>query len=73
MLSIANEVDPLIFHCVCFVQDTNMYFSNNCYKSGLQFQICITCFVSFGIKDSNFMLFEVYTFKFFCMFVEIIV
>ena len=28
MLSIANEVDPLIFHYVCFVCDTNMYFSN---------------------------------------------
>ena len=28
MLSIANEVDPLIFRCVCFVCDTNMYFSN---------------------------------------------
>ena len=23
-----NEVDPLIFHCICFVCDTNMYFSN---------------------------------------------
>ena len=29
MLSIANEVDPLIFCCVCLVCDTNMYFSNN--------------------------------------------
>jgi len=29
MLSIANEVDPLIFCCVCFVCNTNMYFSNN--------------------------------------------
>ena len=28
MLLIANEVDPLIFRCVCFVCDTNMYFSN---------------------------------------------
>ena len=28
MLSIANEIDPLIFYCVCFVWDTNMYFSN---------------------------------------------
>ena len=27
MLSIANEVDPLIFRCVCFVCNTNMYFS----------------------------------------------
>ena len=64
MLSIANEIDSLIFHCVCFVCDTNMYFSNNWYQSGLQFRICITCFVSFGIRDSNFMLFEDYTFNF---------
>ena len=28
MLLIANEVDPLIFRCICFVCDTNMYFSN---------------------------------------------
>ena len=28
MLSIANEVDQLILHCICFVCDTNMYFSN---------------------------------------------
>ena len=27
MLSIANEVDSLIYRCVCFVCDTNMYFS----------------------------------------------
>ena len=29
MLSIANEVDPLIFRCVYFVCDTNMCFSNS--------------------------------------------
>ena len=28
MLSIVNEVDPLIFCCVCFVCNTNMCFSN---------------------------------------------
>ena len=28
MLSIMNEIDPLIFHYVCFVCDTNMFFSN---------------------------------------------
>ena len=28
MLSIANEVNMLIFHCICLVYDTNMYFSN---------------------------------------------
>ena len=27
MLSIVNEVDPLIFHFVCFVCDINMYFT----------------------------------------------
>ena len=26
MLSIANEVNPLIFYCICFVCNTNMYF-----------------------------------------------
>jgi len=26
VLSIANEVDSLIFHCVCFVCDTNYVF-----------------------------------------------
>ena len=64
MLSSANEVDPLIFCCVCFVCDTNIYFSNIWYQSGLQFRICITCFVSVGITDSNFMLLEDYTFNF---------
>ena len=29
MLLIANEVDPLIFHCVYFICDTNMYFSEH--------------------------------------------
>ena len=58
MLSSANEVDPLIFCYICFVCDTNMCFPNNWYQSGLQFQISITCFVSFGIRDSNFMMLE---------------
>ena len=39
-------------------------FSNNWYQSGLQFQIWITCFVSFGIKDSNFMMLEDSTINF---------
>ena len=64
MLSIANEVDLLIFRCVCFVCDTNIYFSNNWYQSGFQFRICKTCFVNFGIRDSNFMLLEDYIFNF---------
>ena len=59
MLSIANEVDSLIFR-----YDTNMCFSNNWYQSDLQFWICITCFVSFGIRESNFMLLEDHTFNF---------
>ena len=42
----------------------NMYFSNKWYQSGLQFQICITCFVNFGIRDNNFLLLENYTFNF---------
>ena len=34
------------------------------YQSSLQFQICITCFVSFGIRDNDFMLLEDYIFNF---------
>ena len=34
------------------------------YQSGLQFQICITCFVSFGIKDNSFMVLEDKAFNF---------
>ena len=64
MLSIANEVDSLMFRCVCFVYDTNMYFSIKWYQISLQFQICITCFVSFGIRDNDFMLLEDYIFNF---------
>jgi len=64
MSSIVNEVDPLNFRCVYFVCDTNMCFSNSWYQSGLQFRICITCFVSFGIKDSNFMKLEDSTINF---------
>ena len=64
MLSIANEVDLLIFRCVYLVCDTNMYFSNKWYQSGLHFQICIIRFMSFGIRDSNFMMLEDSTFNF---------
>ena len=64
MLSIVNEVYPLIFCYVCLVCDTNMYFSNNWYQSGLQFRICITCFMSFGIKDGNFMILQDSTLNF---------
>ena len=64
MLSIANKVNLLIFRCVYFVCDTNMCFSINWYQSDLQFWICITCFVSFGSRDNNFMLLEDYIFNF---------
>ena len=39
-------------------------FSNNWYQSGLQFWICITCFVSFGIKDNSFMMLKDYAINF---------
>ena len=64
MLSIANEVDPLIFRCVCFVCNTDIYFSSNWYQSDLQFPICITWFVSFGIKDNNFTMLEDFVINF---------
>ena len=64
MLSIVNEVDPLIFRYICFVCDTNTCFSNNWYQSNLQFRISITCFVSFGIKDNSFMMLEDYAINF---------
>ena len=64
MLSIANEVDPLIFRCIYLACDTNMYFSNDWYQGGLHFPISITCFVSFGIRDNNFMMLEDSTFNF---------
>ena len=34
------------------------------YQSGLQFRNCITCFVSFWTKDSNFMMLEDSTINF---------
>ena len=64
MLSIVNEVDPLNFHCVCFLCDTSMYLSYNWYQSSLQFPLCIACFMSFGNRDRNFMLLEDFTIKF---------
>ena len=39
-------------------------FSNNWYQSGLHFRICITYFVSFGIRDSDFMMLEDSTINF---------
>ena len=59
MLSIKNEVDLLFFQCVCFVCDINYVFPI-IGIGGLQFWICITCFVSFGIRDNSFMMLEDY-------------
>ena len=65
MLSIANEVDPLIFYYICLVCDTNMnFFQKLVSEPGFQFWICITYFMGFGIRDSNFMMLENYTFIF---------
>ena len=65
MLSIAKEVNSLIFYFVCFVYDTNMYFFQQLVSEhGLQFLISITCFVTFGIKDNSFMMLEDYVINF---------
>ena len=61
MLSIANE-DLLIFHCVCFVYNTNYVFPTIGIRAIFNFKF--VCFVSFGIKDSNFMMLEDSTIKF---------
>ena len=42
----------------------NVFFFNNWYQCSLQFRFCITCFVSFGIKDGNFMMLEDSTLNF---------
>ena len=39
-------------------------FSKNWYQSSLHFRICITCFMSFGIKDNSFMMLEDYAINF---------
>ena len=52
------------FRCVCFVCNTNINISNNWCQSGLQFLICLTCFVSFRIRDDSFILLEDYVFNF---------
>ena len=45
-----------------FVWDTKLYFSicfyNKWYQSGLQSHVCITCWVSFKIKENSFIVFE---------------
>ena len=38
MLSIANEVNPLIFRRVCFMCDTDIYFSNTSMKGRLSLE-----------------------------------
>ena len=47
-----------------FCMRYKLCFSYNWYQSGLQFRIFIACFVSFGIKDSNFMMLEDSTINF---------
>ena len=47
-----------------FCMQYKLCFSNNWYQSSLQFWICITYFVSFGIRDNSFMLLEDYAINF---------
>ena len=42
----------------------HVFFQQLVSKLGFQFWICITCFVSFGIKDNSFMLLEDYAINF---------
>ena len=51
---------PLRMFCMRY----KLCFSNNWYQNGLQFRIFITCFVIFGIRDSNFMMLEDSTINF---------
>ena len=57
MLSIVNEVDSLIFRCAY------AYFHQMVSEKS-SISNCITCFVSFGIRDYSFMLLEDYAFNF---------
>ena len=57
MLSIANEVDSLIFRRI------HAYFHQMVSEQS-SFRICITCFVSFGIRENSFMMLEDYAFNF---------
>ena len=41
-----------------------VFFQQLVSNLGFQFRICITCFVSFGIRDSNFMMLEDSTINF---------
>ena len=59
MLSFSNEVDPFNFP----LHISHAYFQQMVLERS-SFQIYITCFVSFGIKDDGFMLLEDYTFNF---------
>ena len=47
-----------------FYMRYNMYFSKNWYQRDLHFRIFITCFMSFGIRASNFMTLEDSTINF---------
>ena len=57
MLLFSNEVDPLLFRCA------HEYFQQMVSERS-SFRICITCFVSFGIRDNSFMLLEDFAFNF---------
>ena len=43
----------------------HVFFQQLVSKRGFQFWICITCFVSFGIRDNSFMMLKDYTYLIF--------
>ena len=55
-----------------FCMRYKLCFSNNWYHNGLQFQICITCFVSFGIKDGSFIMLEDFFDQFFVQIMKLL-
>ena len=57
MLSFSNEVDPLLFRCA------HAYYQQMVSEQSSS-RICITCFVTFGIRDNSFMLLEDFAFNF---------
>ena len=67
-----NEVDLFIFRCVFLYEIQkrffSMCFSNNWYQSSLQSHVCITCWVSFRIKENWFHVFENSAVDFFAFF-----
>ena len=58
MLSIANEVNPLIFPLrMFFMQYKHVFFQQLVSEWSLILN-CITCFVSFEIRESNIKMLE---------------